>query len=434
MLLNRRTLGLAVSVWLANGLLPVSGRAGLFSSPPERPMASVGAPRPDATAAVPVTEVMRVRESLPVALVRSGLGIPEANRAAAALADDFDVVNPHPGLGLGLSIARMDSPVSERRLAVLTLAPRDNEELILTREADGSFRLRRIETPVFTTPSLTRGVVHGSLYLSFVEAGVEPDQAARIVDLFGRRVDLARDVASGDRFRLVFDQKRRADGQAVGARVLLYADLKTRTGGAQLYRFQPEGAREPRWIDGSGAQTTNGLLRTPVAGARLTSLFGMRLHPLLGFTRMHQGVDFGASVGTPVLAAGDGVVEEARWAGDYGRWLKIRHSADVETGYGHLSSWAPGVVPGARVRQGQIVAFVGASGLVTGPHLHYEVFEDGRRIDPRSARALSPPRTTAQDPDFRARKADIDAAVATLSAACAAPGLLAVSPAARCVG
>src|SRR5205814_9651138 len=131
-----------------------------------------------------------------------------------------------------------------------------------------------------------------------------------------------------------------------------------------LYRFQPEGAREPQWIDGSGAQASNGLLRTPVSGAHLTSLFGMRLHPLLGFTRMHQGVDFGASVGAPVLAAGDGAVEEARWAGDYGRWLKIRHSADVETGYGHLSSWAPGVVPGARVRQGQIVAFVGASGLV----------------------------------------------------------------------
>ncbi len=141
-------------------------------------------------------------------------------------------------------------------------------------------------------------------------------------------------------------------------------------------------------------------------GARLTSAFGMRMHPLLGFTRMHQGVGSRrASVGAPVLAAGDGVVEEARWDGGYGRWLKIRHGPGLETGYGHLSGWARGVTPGASVRQGQVVAYVGASGESTGPHLHYEIFKDGRQIDPRaSPQFVLADRAPSLDPDFRARR------------------------------
>lgn len=126
------------------------------------------------------------------------------------------------------------------------------------------------------------------------------------------------------------------------------------------------------------------LLSAPVDAIRISSGFGMRMHPILGFTRMHEGVDFAASLGDPVLAAGNGVVEEARWAGDYGRWLKIRHGPKFETGYAHLSAWAPGIAPGVEVRRGEVVAFVGASGLATGPHLHFEVIRDGRRIDPQS--------------------------------------------------
>ncbi|HEV7157966.1 MAG TPA: M23 family metallopeptidase [Caulobacteraceae bacterium] len=126
------------------------------------------------------------------------------------------------------------------------------------------------------------------------------------------------------------------------------------------------------------------LLSAPVGAVRISSGFGMRLHPILGFTRMHEGVDFAASLGAPVLAAGDGVVEEARWAGEYGRWLKIRHGSKFETGYAHLSAWAPGIAPGVEVRRGEVVAFVGASGLATGPHLHFEVIRGGRRIDPQS--------------------------------------------------
>jgi murein DD-endopeptidase MepM/ murein hydrolase activator NlpD len=284
---------------------------------------------------------MRPRENVPAALIRAGVDAAEASRAAAALADEFDTVNPHPGKALILTLLA-DGP-RRARLMEMDFSPRDFDSISLTRSGDGQFHLTRAESPIYTTLIHTRGLINGSLYLSIVEAGVEPDMASMVVALFGRRLDLTRDVGSGDRFRLVFRQRRHVDGEAVGGPELLYADVTTKAGTARLYRYQPDGAAVPQWLDGRGDAGRFALLATPVDGARVTSAFGMRLHPLLGYTRMHQGVDFGAPAGTPVLAAGDGVVEEARWAGDYGRWLKIRHGSNLETGYGHLSGWAPGV-------------------------------------------------------------------------------------------
>jgi murein DD-endopeptidase MepM/ murein hydrolase activator NlpD len=430
---NRAIAGLAVCLWLAGGGAPLASHGaettGLLTARPfARPIQETASVRPLAIE-------MRAHESLTAALLRAGLDAAEADRATAALADDFDTVNPHPGLTLQLNVSPSGAGSSRLRLASLELAPREDERLGLFREADGALHVRRVQTPVFAAPSLTRGVVNGSLYLSIVQAGVSPDQAAKVVGLFGRRLDLARDIESGDHFRLVFEQRRRATGEVLDAGELLYAEIMTRGGRARLYRYQPMGSPKAEWVDGDAGPRVRGLLRTPVDGARLTSGFGMRLHPLLGFTRMHEGVDFGAPVGTPVLAAGDGVVEEARWDGGYGRWLKIRHGPGLETGYGHLSAWARGVTPGATVRQGQVVAYVGATGLATGPHLHYEVFKEGQRIDPRTAPQVTlASRDPALDPDFRARRAIVDAAVASIAAACAVPSLFPAGQAPHCVG
>ena len=229
-------------------------------------------------------------------------------------------------------------------------------------------------------------MVDGSLYLSMVGAGLTPDQAARVTTLFGRNLDLVRDVDTGDVFHLVFDRRAAADGHPLGPPELLFGDIRTRSGRATLYRVGDS------YVAGEIGPGRVLLLRTPIEGARITSSFGMRMHPILGFTRMHQGVDFGAPVGSPTYSlAGDEVVEQARWAGGYGRWLKIRHTSVLETAYAHLSAWAAGIRPGVRVRQGQVVGYVGATGLATGPHLHYEVIEAGRPIDPKAA-ALVPGR------------------------------------------
>ncbi|MEO8926040.1 MAG: M23 family metallopeptidase [Caulobacteraceae bacterium] len=357
-----------------------------------------------------LTVEMRPRESLAGALIRSGLNPGEAGRAADALGEDFDIVNPHPGLKLDLTLVR--SPGGSPRLVGLAFNPGDDRRVSAWRGADGSLRVRDAQTQAFSVPSRIDGKVEGSLYLSLVDAGVDTPVAARVVGLFGRRLDLSRDIESGDRFALVFEQARSTDGEAAAAPSLLYAEVAGGTRRTAIYRFQPPGGGPVDYLDGEAGPSRPLLLRTPVDGARITSSFGLRLHPILGFTRMHQGVDFGASLGAPVLAAGDGVVEEARWAGGYGRWLKIRHDRGLETGYAHLSAWAAGVAPGARVRQGQVVAYVGATGLATGPHLHYEVFAGGQRIDPQLARAAGP---EGVDPlrriAFRAQKARIDAIV-----------------------
>jgi murein DD-endopeptidase MepM/ murein hydrolase activator NlpD len=206
-----------------------------------------------------------------------------------------------------------------------------------------------------------------------------------MVKLMAHKFDFSRDLHPGDRFRLVFDRKVTRDGQIVADGDIDYAEISTGGRLTRLYRFQRPGGRVAGYFDQDGKSLDGFLLRTPVYGAPVTSGFGMRLHPILGYTRMHQGIDFGVPVGTPVLAAGDGVVEQARWAGGYGRLIKLRHAGGWETAYAHLSRWA--ARRGQHVRQGQVIAYSGASGEATGPHVHFEVIEHRVHINPKSAKA-----------------------------------------------
>lgn len=360
---------------------------------------------------------MRGHESLQAALGRAGLDASQSLAAATALSNDFDTVNPHPGLPLELDVAEPSRSAAAPQLLALSLWPTQDIRLSLWRRAGDAFEVRRAEAPVFTAPAAIDGVVEGSFYLSLVGAGVDANTAFRVAGAFGRKLDLSRDIESGDRFRLVFEQRRDADGRVLGWGDPIYAQLTTRSGEARLYGVAGAAGSPVELVDGQNPGRP-ALLRTPVVDARITSGFGPRMHPILGFTRMHQGVDFAAPLGSPVLAAADGVVEEARWSGGYGRWLKIRHAAGLETGYAHLSAWAPGVGPGGAVRQGQVVGFVGATGMATGPHLHFEVFQQNRRVDPKLlySSIAQTPGPTDRDA-FRAMRARIDAIVEAIGAA-----------------
>jgi murein DD-endopeptidase MepM/ murein hydrolase activator NlpD len=252
------------------------------------------------------------------------------------------------------------------------------------------------------------GRIEGSLYESAEKLGATPVITAQVVKLFAHKLDFQRDIQPGDDFKLVFDRKVTESGKTIEVGDLRYAELH----GVKFYRFErPHGDVE--YFDQFGKNIKGFLLRTPVDGARITSLFGMRKHPVLGYTRAHQGIDFGAGAGTPILAAGDGVVAEAGRKGGYGNWLRIRHDGTWDTGYGHISRFAPGVRPGVRVRQGQVVAYVGATGLATGPHLHYEIFRRGERVNPLSAKV--PQGTVLAGRElkrFKADKAEIDGLLA----------------------
>ena len=317
-------------------------------------------------------------QGLRAALQGAGAAADEADAAVAALSEEVDTVNPRPGQVLELALARPLTGAGPARLVGLSMDLGPDGTLVLSRTTDGDLRLHRMEqAPVYAEPVVVQGVVQGSLYLSLAESGVSLQDAAQALRLLSHKLDLSRDVDTGDGFRLVFDR----DGRAGGLR---YLEVSTRSGSTRLYGLPARGGKLV-YVDDQGRPLQGGLLRTPVDAARITSGFGMRMHPILGYSRMHQGIDFGAPAGSAVYAAGDGVVEEARWNGGYGRWLKIRHAGGWETGYAHLSGFAAGAAPGAFVRQGQLVGYVGASGLATGPHLHYEVIKGGEKIDPRTA-------------------------------------------------
>ena len=192
---------------------------------------------------------------------------------------------------------------------------------------------------------------------------------------------------------------------------LMYAELR----GVTFYRFKPAGAKEAQFFDANGKNLRSAMMRTPLQSfRRVSSSFGFRTHPISGYKKMHQGIDFAAGTGTPVVAPADGVVVEARRWGGYGNWLRIRHNNGLESGYGHLSRYGSGIRAGQRVSQGQIVAYVGSTGASTGPHLHYELWRGGRRINPAGVRTQEGTELSGADlAAFRAEKARIDRIIAS---------------------
>jgi murein DD-endopeptidase MepM/ murein hydrolase activator NlpD len=231
--------------------------------------------------------------------------------------------------------------------------------------------------------------------------------ATEAIGLLAHRLDLTRDLALGDRVRLLV---RAAPGRGA---VLDYVELDGAAGPVRLYRRRSGAAFAVDDFAGEDGQGLDRLLlRTPLQVLRVTSGFGLRLHPLLGYSRLHRGVDFAAQPGTPVLAAGSGAVVEVRRLGDYGLMLRLDHGGGLQTLYAHLSAWAPGLKAGAVVRQGQVIGWTGATGLVTGPHLHFEVIENGRPVDPALARPPPTPLSPAERQAFEARKAGIEAELA----------------------
>lgn len=324
---------------------------------------------------------VRPGETLERTVQRAGIRAEEAAQAVAALSRAMDTVNIRAGLALDAAIARPSGDRGPARLIGLSMRTGPATALTLSRSFDGALRLRTLQEAVRVETAVADGEIKGSLYESARELGATPTITAQMAKLFAHKLDFERDIQPGDEFRLVFDRKVTESGRTIETGALEYAELH----GVRFFRFERDDGQVD-YFDEHGRNVRGFLLRTPVDGARLTSRFGLRRHPILGYARAHQGVDFGAGHGTPILAAGDGVVVKAqRWRG-YGNWLQIRHSGGWDTGYAHISRFAKGVRPGMKVRQGQVVAYVGSTGLSTGPHLHYEVWRNGQRVNPVGAK------------------------------------------------
>lgn len=342
-------------------------------------------------------------ETLQEAVQRLGVSAADARAVVETLAAGMDIRHIRAGLSLDAAIAKPRAPEAPVKLVSLALRTGPASALTLSRTFDGALKLRQLEESVRDDTVAASGQIDGSLYESAERLGASPTITAEVVKLFSHKLDFQRDIQPGDGFKLVFDRKVTENGRTIATGDLEYAELH----GVKFYRL--DRGNDVEYFDENGKNIKGFLLRTPVDGARITSGFGIRRHPVLGYTRAHQGIDFGAGTGTPILAAGDGVVLEAKRWGGYGNWLRIRHTGGWDTGYGHISRYAAGIHPGVRVHQGQVVAYVGATGLATGPHLHYEIWRNGDRVNPLGAKV---PQGTvlagAELGRFRTAKARID--------------------------
>ncbi len=358
--------------------------------------------------AIPVQ--IRRGETFEDAVRRTGIGAAEASAVAATLSNAYDVSQMQAGLKFETAISRPRAGRGDARLIGLTMRTGPASQLTVSRSFDGALRLRALEERVTHETVVLKSEVRGSLTATARRLGADASIRRKAAQLFAHKLDLERDIRADDSFTMVFDRSVTENGRTVDTGELLYAELK----GVVFYRFKPEGARETQYFDASGKNMRSTMMRTPLdRGFRVSSSFGFRTHPISGYRRMHQGIDFAAGTGTPVIAPADGVVVEARRWGGYGNWLRIRHANGLESGYGHLSRYGSGIRAGQRVSQGQVVAYVGSTGASTGPHLHYELWRNGQRINPNGIRTEQGTILAgAELAAFRAEKARIDRIIA----------------------
>ncbi len=226
-----------------------------------------------------------------------------------------------------------------------------------------------------------------SLYRSAIEEKIPVSTIVEFARVYGFQVDFQRDIRKQDSFQIMFEIFIDDSGKQIETGNILFANLKLSGQNNSLYYFDEEGSKGH--YDKSGKSVKKALMKTPINGARLSSPFGMRKHPIDGFNKMHRGTDFAAPMGTPIMASGDGVIKKAGWCGGGGNCIVIKHNSTYQTVYAHMSKFAQGIRSGIRVKQGQTIGFVGSTGKSTGPHLHYEVIVNGKKINSQSLKLPS---------------------------------------------
>ena len=288
-------------------------------------------------------------------------------------------------LAAGETIALTMQSVPEQpdapRVLTLMVRPMPEREYTISRNEDGSYSAD--EKIYKVNPRIVRvdGSINGSLHQSGVKAGVPASAMNEFIKALSYDVDFQRELKGGARFVVVLEQLVTSDGRVTHQGRLLIGELALTKRTVHVVRFRPQGGAD-QFFNPQGESVVRSFLRTPMDVSRITSRYGMREHPILGYSAMHTGVDFGAPTGTPVLAAGAGKVKMAGWNGGYGLYVRLDHTAQVGTGYGHLSRLGPGIKPGVSVRQGQVIGFVGSTGMSTGPHLHYEFYRSSKAVNP----------------------------------------------------
>ena len=354
---------------------------------PEAAMGPASLARVDVEAPPVADRKLKVRsgDTLMGLLVSAGIDQIDARDAIIAMRDVFQPRDLKPGQDLHLAFAPEQEAADSLgglQLVSLRFQPDPERDIRIDRKPEGpGFVAQAMVRPLTVEIQHSAMVIERSLFEAGASHSVPPQIMAEVMRAFSHGVDFQREVHKADELELLYESHHDDAGRQAKVGALLYAALTLSGKRQELYHFTTKsGRRDYYGPDGRSIRKT--LLRTPVDGARMSSTYGMRKHPILGYTRMHRGLDFAAPRGTPVFAAGDGVIERIGRNGAYGKYIRLQHDKSFKTAYAHLKSYAKGMRKSVRVKQGQVIGYVGSTGRSTGPHLHYEVLHKGRQVNP----------------------------------------------------
>ena len=277
----------------------------------------------------------------------------------------------------------------KRKITKIIIPINKKRDLIISSNKQDSFSFSELNKQLTLTHVYKENFIRNSLYKAAMEKKIDPNIIIQFAQIYGFEVDFQRDIRKNDSFQIVYEQFKNDENKTVDFGNVLYANLILQGKSLELYYFNSEKNKINDHFEPNGQSIKKTLMKTPINGARLSSSYGMRKHPILGYNKMHQGTDFAAPTGTPIMASGGGKILKSGWCGGGGNCVKIRHNSTYSTVYAHMSKFARGIKKGVRVNQGQIIGYVGSTGMSTGPHLHYEVIKNGKKINSQTLKLPS---------------------------------------------
>ena len=266
-----------------------------------------------------------------------------------------------------------------RKIETINIPISKSIDILVQKDENQNFISQKIVTQLFKKINLAEGIIKNSLYNAATKNNVDPNVIMDFASIYGFEIDFQRDIRKNDTFQIVYETFEDEFGELYSIGNIIYAFMSVNGREIPLYRFQ--GKDFSGHFNKNGKSVQKALMKTPINGARLSSSYGLRKHPILGFTKKHNGTDFAAKEGTPIMASGAGTIVRAKWCGGGGNCIKIKHNSTYSTIYAHLKSFAINIKTGVKVKQGQVIGYVGSTGMSTGPHLHYEVHVNGKPVN-----------------------------------------------------
>ena len=285
-------------------------------------------------------------------------------------------------LKVGTLIETYTKSINDKKIINEIIIYPDIEKKIYVKKVNNKFVAGEDKKKLFSKLKLYEVEIHNSIYESLKKIDTPDEIIMEFVQLYSFDIDFQRDIRKGNKIKIFFEIYTDSQNNYIKSGNINFSEIILDDESYELYRFQSEGDEFVEYFNSDGKSATKALMKTPINGARLSSGFGMRKHPILGYNKKHQGVDFAAPTGTPIMAAGTGHIEFVGNNGGAGKYIRIKHLNGYKTSYSHLSKYASGIQKNIKVRQGQVIGYVGNTGLSTGPHLHYEVIFNGKRINP----------------------------------------------------